>query len=316
MTYIGLTLELIAVTALLLLGYAWLLAAERRFLGKGRVVASARHGLSWPLRDVLRALTKADCRPPGRVGLLMPASAALALGSSLGLLGIIPWGELSLGGRVWRPLDLASESLLLFWLIEGLGLLAMALYARALPTPEARAISRRSLARAFVYALGMALALGGPLMLTRSYYLGEMVGAQAVNLPFVVYQPLGGLLCLLAMTLGHRRLPLELPGPGPRLAKDYQLQHAGATLAIWHWSDYVHLLALAALWVTVYLGGSGGPVGTLLTALVVLAVILWLRAGPIEALRARWGRHLAPMLLGLGLLNMLLTAGMLYWGGA
>lgn len=321
MSYLALAAELVITLVLALLAYAYLLAAERRILAPDSFRGAQRRGSLAPLRDALHALAKRDLRTAGAGGRRMAVSAVLSLGTSLALLSLVPWGRMRIAGWTWTPLALAPKSLLPGLVLEGLGLVAVALYGSALPTAEARGASERVATQAMAYGLALALALAGPLMLSRSLDLERMVQAQAINLPFIVYQPLGGLLCLLAMTLGYRRLPLSLPGTADPLLLDHQLQHAGVTLALWHGSEYLHLIAWSALWVTIYLGGAeggtlGGVPGTVVASLVVLLIILWLRRRPRSALRGRWGRRLFPMVLGLGLLNMALTALMLYWGRA
>ena len=321
MTYLYLIAQLVVILLFSLPAYAYGLRLERHLFGSPRLKGAGGRGWLAPLKEALPALLKPNRVASRAMSWRMGIAAALALGASLAMLLVIPWGSLILAGQTLALLTPGPKTLLAALILEGLLLLAMALYRIALPTPEARRESERSLMRAGVYGLAALLALGGPIMLAGSFDLERMVAVQALNLPLVVYQPLGALLCLLAMALGCARMPLSLPGAQDRLLESYQLRHAGASLALFHWSEYLHLFAWAALWATVYLGGAegvtlGGPVGLLLAALLVLGVIVWIRNRPLDGLRARWGRYVAPMLLGLCLVNMALTTLMRYWGQA
>jgi len=319
MTYLYLGAQLIVAILLSFLAYAYLLWLERRLFGSLRLVGGGAKGWLAPLRDAWRALLKPNRATNRVMSRRMGMASALALGASLAMLLVIPWGRLDVGGRTIALLSAGPKTLLAALVLEGLLLLAMALYRAALPTLEARRESGRSLSRVVAVGLGVLLALGGPIMLAGSFDLEQMVAAQSLNLPYVVYQPLGAMLCLLAMALGCGRMPLSLPGAEDRWLERYQLQHAGVSLALFHWSETLHLFAWAALWATVYFGGAegvtlGGPIGLLLVSLLVLGVMIWLCSGPLDGLRARWGRHLVSVLMGLGLLNIALTTLMRYLG--
>ena len=321
MIYLFLVAQLVMVLLLSLPAYAYGLRLERWLFGSARL--SSAGGRAWlaPLSDAWRCLCRPNRVTSRSMSRRMGLASGLAVGASLAMFLVIPWGRLAVGGRAVALLASGPKTLLAALFLEGLLLLAMALYRSALPTSEARRESGRVLAGAGVYGLAALLALGGPIMLAGSFDLDRMVAAQALNLPLVVYQPLGALLCLLAMALGVGRVPLMLPGSRDRLLESYQLQHSGVGLALFHWSESLHLFAWAALWATVYLGGAegvtlGGAVGLLLTSLLAFGVIIWIRNRPLAGLRGRWGRYLPPLLLGLGLVNMALTALMLYWGQA
>jgi len=301
-----------------LVAYAFVLAAERRFLAGLRLGFPPGWGILWPLADVLRALTKPERRPPGWAGVALAASGplAVAVAGSLLALALVPAGgsivseHHPLAGWGQRPLAAVV-------LLDALGCGCMLLYGAARGNAAVRQASARAAFRGLAYGLPAWLSLSGAALLAGSLDLDEMVWTQATNLPFVAYQPLGAVVCTVSLLCGHRRLPFTLPGPASRLIQDFHLQHAGVTLALAHLAEYLHLLGLAALLVTVYLGGPlgillPGAAGLLTKALLVWALLLWLRGRPLARLQERIGPRLWTWLMVAGGLNWIGTALALY----
>ena len=314
----SLLLQLAALLPLLLILYAWGLRVERRLLTGLTASPPRRWGRLWPLVDVLRALTKPERLPAGLGRWIMLASAPLALGLTLGLWALVPLGPLQMGGRTLVPPNLSGRSLFLVMLLDGLGVIAVLLYGRASRQPYVWTEAQRVARQALGYSLPAWIAICGAVMLAGTTDLAGIAQAQSIAFPFFFYQPLGLLLVTLAFLSGHRRQPCRLPGPATMLSGDYQLQHAGSTWALFHLSEYWHLLFYAALIATLYLGGwqsylLPSPLGLALKTLIVMALFLWLRGRPLACLRRRLGVNLWRTLMLSSLLNMLVTACALLW---
>jgi NADH-quinone oxidoreductase subunit H len=317
------TIQTVIALPLLLALYAWTVAWERWLLLHFRPGVPRRWGLLWPLVDVLRALSKPERRPTGLAGIALAASGPLALGATLALLALL-FSTSSVADGSSAALSALYQrapyqrSLFAIVLLDATSCLALVVYGWASGNPAVAQASQRAAWRGLAFGLPAWIALGSAAMLARSLDLHGMVWAQATNLPFIVYQPLGALLCIASLLCGQRRLPVQLPGPAHPLAKDFQLQHAGSTLAIFHLADYWHLLFVAGLIVTIYLGGPLGLLapglgGLLLKTGTVWALLLWLRDRPLAGLQGRLGQRLWPFLLVFSLLNTVFTGCALYW---
>lgn len=172
--------------------------------------------------------------------------------------------------------------------------------------------------QALAYSLPAAVSLVGAVALAGSSDIGDIVQAQCNGLPYVVYQPLGLLLLALSLLAGVRRLPSRLAEGEDETAVHLHLHQRRGARALFHASDYVHLLLVSALIATTYLAGPCGPGPDglhwlALKTLVVAILLIWLRGGWL-AHRGRWLREggWAALTL-LAAVNALLTGVVLVW---
>ncbi|MFH1085158.1 MAG: NADH-quinone oxidoreductase subunit H [Chloroflexota bacterium] len=298
----------------LLVAYAYVLRLERQVIARMALGGERRWGALWPLMDALRALGKRTLLPAGGARLLCRAAPALALAPVLVAFAALPGAPSAPVrlARAWLPGLDAEVSLLAPLAASLLGLCGVALYARATRQEAARGHGAHVAREGALSVALLLLAMVGASLVGGGLGLEALADAQARSLPYVVYQPLGFGLCLLALARGPRRLPVALPGPAPDGLAGFHLQHAGAVLALFHLGDYWHLFLMSGLLAAVYLGGgywpwASGPHWLAAKAAAVALGALWLRHG----LEARAWEGSVPawpglMLLALG--NAIVTA--------
>jgi NADH-quinone oxidoreductase subunit H len=174
----------------------------------------------------------------------------------------------------------------------------------------------RSSAQMISYELSLGLSMIGVLILTGSLGLQDIVNAQSHSLPFVILQPLGFLIFLTAGLAEVNRRPFDFPEAEQELTAGYHTEYGGLKFALFYMSEYINMITLCAMMVTLFLGGWWGPflpevLGPLwffIKLFALLFFILWI-GGTLP--RFRYDKLMAvgwKVLLPLALFNILITA--------
>ncbi len=178
----------------------------------------------------------------------------------------------------------------------------------------------RSTAQMISYEVAMGLALVAVLMFSGSLRMSEIVASQdrVWNLipqfpAFVTY-----LVCGLAET---NRPPFDLPEAETELVAGYFTEYSGIKFAMFYLGEYVNMVTVSAIAVTLFLGGWRGPAPDVLPwlwpvlwfiakLLVVVYLYMWVR---LTLPRIRYDRLMAfgwKFLIPFGLAWILLTGVM------
>jgi NADH-quinone oxidoreductase subunit H len=95
----------------------------------------------------------------------------------------------------------------------------------------------------------------------------------------------GFLVFVIAGTAETARAPFDLPEAEQELVAGYHTEYGGMRFGLFYVAEYVNLVTLSALAVTLFLGGwewffldSWGPVWFLLKLAVLLFFFMWMRA--------------------------------------
>ncbi len=108
------------------------------------------------------------------------------------------------------------------------------------------------------YELALGLSVIGVLMLTGSLSMVKIVEAQKC-VPFIVYQPLGFLIFLIAAFAECARTPFDLIECENELVAGFQTEYSSMKWALFMMGEYIHIIVASALIVTLFLGGWQGP---------------------------------------------------------
>jgi NADH-quinone oxidoreductase subunit H len=137
----------------------------------------------------------------------------------------------------------------------------------------------RSILQFFSYEVPLLLSLSGPALLAGSWSIQTIRAKQALQGPFILFQPLGFLLALIGLIGKLKRDPLDIPKAKSEIVAGPLTEFSGVRLAFWHLVMQIQTVVGIFLLVNLYF--SGFPAGgSWLTALVffleslVLAVLL------------------------------------------
>jgi len=276
----GLTLILSLVLILALLVAAGVFTwVERRGLGfLQERLGPNRVGpfgfLQW-MADTVKLLTKADEVPPGGDPVTFRLAPALAAIPVLAGFAVVAFGP----GLSIAALDMGVIFILA---MLALTVYAMVLGAWASHNRYALLGGLRAAAQMLSYEAFFGLSLMGVVMLAGSLNLGQIVEAQQ-GLWFVVVQPLGCALFLLAGIAAAHRLPFDLQESEQDLVAGFMTEYSGMSFALFFLGEYLAVLLVSALAVTLFFGGWLGPVLPgpvwfgLKVGLLALAFV-WIRA--------------------------------------
>ncbi len=139
----------------------------------------------------------------------------------------------------------------------------------------------RGAAMLISYEVPMVLAVIGVVMLSGSLSTNGIVGAQSRTW-FVLLQPLGFLVFLAALFAELNRVPFDLAEAESELVAGYNVEYSGLRFAFFFLAEYVNLLALAAIGVTLYFGGWQGPllppfVWFMIKTYAFVLLVMWIR---------------------------------------
>jgi NADH-quinone oxidoreductase subunit H len=176
----------------------------------------------------------------------------------------------------------------------------------------------RAAAQLISYEVAMGLSLVGVLMTAGTLSLTGIVQAQE-GMWYIVPQFVGFLIFLVAGFAETNRAPFDLPEADAELVAGYNTEYGGGKFASYFFAEYVNILVVSGIAVTMFLGGWQLPFGIdpphWVDPFVVLGKIslfvflfVWIRA---TLPRLRYDQLMSfgwKVLLPLATLNALVTA--------
>jgi NADH-quinone oxidoreductase subunit H len=316
--FLDLVRSLIVIFALLT-GMAYMTWFERRVIGRLQVRVGPNRagpaGLLQPLADALKLFFKEDIRPATADRLLYPIAPAIALFAALAAFAVVPMGPSITVGGASIPLQIAELPVGVLYLLaaSSLGVYGLVLGGWSSGSKYSLLGGLRAAAQLVSYELILGLSLVGVVIVSGSLSLGQIVEAQARSVPYVLLQPVGFLLFLIAAVAEVNRAPFDLPEADTELVAGYHTEYSGMRFAMFYIGEYVSMITVSAVAATVFFGGWWAPIlpglhWLFVKMLAFLFLFVWLRA-TLPRLRYDQLMRLSwVVLLPLGLLNVALTA--------
>jgi len=329
-------IQWVAVSALiiasLLIGFAYLTLLERRVLARIQVRIGPNRagplGLLQPVADGLKLFFKEELIPAQADRAIFILAPIVTLIPALIILAVVPLGPpIELFGQT-ITLGLAPDvniGVLYLMAVSSISVYGIVLAGWSSNNKYSLMGALRSSAQMISYELALGLAFIGPILIAGSMSLQDIVEGQAARW-YVVYQPIGFVVFVLAAIAEVNRAPFDMPEAEQELTAGYHSEYSGMKFALLFMAEYDKMIAVSAIAATLFLGGYGGPgvdqvplLGPVWLAVKVIALLLlmiWLRA---TLPRFRYDRLMAfgwKILLPLALLSVALTAvGVVVWGG-
>ncbi len=273
----------------LLLSFAFLTWCERKLIGRmqrryGPNRAGPR-GLLQPIADLVKLVRKEAFAPSAAVGVLYIAAPVLSAFTALAAFSVIPWGEGWTVGGYYIAGQVADVpiALILVFALGSIGIYGFIVGGWASDSKFALLGSMRTCAQLVSYEVSLALSVLGVVLMARSLSLADIVNAQVDSLWYVVPQAVGFLVFLLSGIAETNRAPFDLPEADSELVAGYHTEYSGMRWGLFQMAEYVNLITLSALAVTLFLGGWHGPwapLGPLWFLLKLAALIflfIWIR---------------------------------------
>lgn len=201
--------------------------------------------------DMIKILFKEDWIPPFADRKLFVLAPAIAMASLLLSFMIIPITP------EWGIADL-NIGLLFFLAMAGINVYAVLFGGWASGNKYALIGAMRASAQTLTYEVFMGLALMGVVALAGSFNMRDIVQAQE-GLWFIIPQFFGFATFLIAGIAVTHRHPFDQPEAEQELADGYHLEYSGMKFGMFFIGEYVGMVLVSALIVTLFFGGWQGP---------------------------------------------------------
>jgi NADH-quinone oxidoreductase subunit H len=307
----------------LLTGFAYLTFYERKTLARIQVrIGPNRAGPGgWfqPQADGLKLIFKEELIPAQSYKIVFIVAPIITVIPAFVILAVLPWGtSITLFGRL-IPLYLTDINVGALYIVSiaSISVYGIVLAGWSSNNKYAMMGGLRSSAQMISYELALGLAFIGPILIAGSMSLVDIVEAQR-PVWFVVYQPLGAVIFLIAVLAEVNRAPFDMPEAEQELTAGYHTEYSGLKFALFFIAEYIKMIAVSAIAATLFFGGFHGPfveqlpilgpVYLFIKIFLLLFVMIWVRA---TLPRIRYDRLMAfgwKVMLPAALLNVLVTA--------
>ena len=258
-------IEAFIVINLVMVTFAYLTLAERKVMGRmqlryGPNRAGFRGSLQ-PIADLLKLLNKESFQPTEAIDWAFIVGPFLAAFTALTTFSVIPFGPGWTVGGVYIPGQVADLdiALILIFAVGSIGVYGFILGGWSSDSKYALLGSMRTCAQLVSYEVSLALSVLGVVIMAGTLSLTEIVAAQDDTWWYAAPQFVGLIVFLLAGTAETARAPFDLPEAEQELVAGYHTEYGGMRFGLYSMSEYINLITLSALCVTLFLGGWHGP---------------------------------------------------------
>ena len=288
---------------------AWLIWVERRVLalwqdryGPNR---AGPFGLFIVVADTLKLFFKEDWIPPFADKFIFVIAPAIVAATVLMSFVVVPFAP----GILIADLNIG---LLFFLAMSSLGVYSIVLGGWASNNKYSLLGALRGASQMISYEVFMGLSLMGVVMLSGSFRLTDIVLAQQ-DYWFIVTQPAGFVIFLIAGVAETHRLPFDIPEAESELVAGFHSEYSGMKFGMFFIGEYLGIILISSMLVTLFCGGWLGPaflpsiVWFFLKTFVFILLFILLRA---SLPRPRYDQLMEygwKVLLPVALLNLLVT---------
>lgn len=313
---------------ILLTGFAYTTLYERKLVAKFQIRIGPNRagpfGLLQPLADGVKLIFKEEVIPAQAYKVAFVLAPMMTMIPAIVIMAVIPWGDRVeiFGRQVLLGITDLNVGVLYLLSVASISVYGIVLAGWSSNNKYAMLGGLRSTAQMISYELALGLAFVGPIMLAGSMSMLDIVHAQQDSLWYFVYQPLGAFIFYVAMLAEVNRAPFDMPEAEQELTAGYHTEYSGMKFSQFFAGEYIKMIAVSAIFATLFFGGFDGPfvetipwlgpLYLLAKIFLSLGLMIWIRA---SFPRLRYDRLMAfgwKILLPLALLNVFITAGLIF----
>jgi len=281
-------IEALLIINLLLGLFAYLTLIERKVMARMQLRYGPNRagpfGLLQPIVDLVKLIRKEAFAPSSAIDLPYIIAPVISAFTALAAFAVIPFGPgwTVNGWYIQGVVANVSIGLILIFALGSVGIYGFIVGGWASESKFSILGTMRTCAQLVSYEVSLALSVLGVVILGRSLNLGEIVHRQAEFMPFVVPQIVGLIIFFIAGTAETSRAPFDLPEAEQELVAGYHTEYSGMRWGLFQMAEYVNLITLSGLMVTLFFSGwhgpwNLGPLWFVLKLLAVLFVFIWMR---------------------------------------
>ena len=297
---------------------------ERKLLGRFQARYGPNRvgpfGLFQPLAEIVKFATKEPSRPTSSVGVLFRIAPMIAILTAIGGLALIPFGDVQ--HIFGRPVGLygidVSIGPLYAFALAGISFYGIMLGGWASGSKYSFLGAMRGAAQLISYEVSQALSLVGVIITAGTLSLTGIVHAQA-GMWYIIPQLVGFLIFMVASFAETNRAPFDLVEADAELVGGYFTEYGGTPFVSYLFAEYMNMIVVSGIAVTVFLGGWLLPFGihppgwvdpivVVVKMMLFVTFFIWIRA---TLPRLRYDQLMSfgwKILLPLATLNLLVTA--------
>ncbi|MDI3339896.1 MAG: NADH-quinone oxidoreductase subunit NuoH [Sphaerobacter sp.] len=287
-------------------------------------------GLLQPIADGIKLLAKEDIVPKNADRLVFLVAPLLSFVLAPLSAAVIPFGGTVtvFGQEVNLYVADINVAVLYVLALGGMGVYGIILGGYASANRYSLLGALRSAAQVISYEIVLGLSLVGVFILSGTLSLVQILEAQQQPLSFggvqvpnwyILSQPLGFVLFLIAAVAETNRAPFDLPEAESELIGGFHTEYSGFRFSFFFLAEYINMIAVSLLAATLFLGGTDGPIADGVWWLAAKAALflffyIWLRT---TLPRFRYDQLMGlawKVLLPLALINIALTGLIRLWG--
>jgi NADH-quinone oxidoreductase subunit H len=315
----------VVIINLVLVAFAYMTLLERKFMGRMQrrygPNRAGPFGLLQPFADLLKLIRKESFFPASsRADALYIVSPVVTATAALAAFAVIPFGngwEIA-GYTVEGQIANLSIGLVLIFAIGSLGIYGFIIGGWVSDSKYALLGSMRACAQLVSYEVSLALSVLGVVIMGQSLALPEIVARQDDTIWYVIPQLVGFLVFMIAGTAETSRTPFDLPEADQELVAGYHTEYSGMRWGLFQMAEYINLITLSGLAVTLFLGGwhgpfLPGPIWFVLKVLVLLLIFIWMRTTLPRLRYDQLMRFGWKVLLPVATVNAVVTALLVVW---
>jgi len=298
------------------------LLVERKVLGRfqGRYGPNrvGPFGMFQPLVDIAKLAGKEDFIPRNASKMIFILAPVISLFTAIATIAILPFGNTVENGLFGADYTLygidVSIGVLYAFAFGSIAFYGLMLGGWASGSKYSFLGAMRSAAQLISYELAAGLSLVGVVMMSGSLSMTEIVNQQT-GMWFVLPQIVGFLVFMVAAFAETNRAPFDLVEADAELVAGFQTEYGGIRFAAFMLAEYMNLIVLSGIGVTMFLGGWHGPgpdwlgpIWVLVKIFLMLLFFMWIRA---TLPRLRYDQLMSfgwKILIPLATINLMVTA--------
>lgn len=212
------------------------------------------YGLLQPIADAIKLLTKEDLMPDKADPYIFRYMPYLSVAAAFVVLVVIPYAS------SWGVITDLNIALLFLLGVSSLGVLSLILAGWSSNSKYPLLGGLRSAAQMVSYEVALGLSVIGALIFARTLSLAGITDAQeADNVWYVFYQPAAFFIFMVSGIAENNRAPFDLPEAESEIVAGFHTEYSGMRWSLFFMAEYTAMVIIAAVAVTLFLGGWWFP---------------------------------------------------------
>jgi NADH-quinone oxidoreductase subunit H len=247
---------------IILTGFAYLTLYERRALARIQTRIGPNRagpeGVFQPIADAVKLIFKEEVTPAAADKVIFLLAPIVTVVPAMILAAVIPIGTQFYLPWLSRPIPLyvadINVGVLYLTAIASISVYGIVLAGWSSNNKYALLGGLRSTAQMISYETTLGMCFVIAILLGNSMSLVQIVDAQK-GMWFVVLQPVGTLLFMIATLAEVNRAPFDMPEAEQELAAGYHSEYSGMKFALFFMAEYEKMIVISMIAATLFFGG-------------------------------------------------------------